>query len=116
MIFSTSNQINCFLIFMFLGIVFSIIFNIINILFFKKFAKKFKKNLINCVFFAFFSIVFIIFLNLFNFGEFSLALCLATFLGFIWLNFISKNLVVFLSNLWYNKKQKRKKIYARKKN
>ncbi len=116
MIFSTSSQLNCFLIFVFLGIVLSIVSNAINILFLEKFAKKLKKIIINFNFYAIFSIFFVIFINVFNFGEFSISLLIASTLGFIWFNFTTKKLVVFLSSLWYTKLTKGKLKHARKKN
>jgi len=116
MIFSTNHQVNCFLIFVFLGIIFSIFYNCINILFFKNFTKNYKKIIKNSVFYSIFSIFFVILLNFFNFGLFSISLLLATFAGYVWTNLTIKKLVVFLQTLWYNKLTKDKIKYARKKN
>lgn len=57
-----------------------------------------------------------ILLNIFNFGTFSITLTAAAVLGFIWMNFTSKKLVVFLEVLCYNKLTKDRKKHARKKN
>ena len=116
MIYSTHNQLNCFFIFTFLGIIFSVIYNCLKILFLHKNSKNFKKITINCIFYSIFSIIFVILLNIFNFGLFSIVLLCATVLGFVWLNFTSKKLVVFLEVLWYNKHTKDKTEHARKEN
>ena len=116
MIFSTTYQFNCFFIFLFLGVAFSLFFNCINILFLQKFSKKYKKIIINCVFYSIFSIFFVILLNIFNFGLFSTSLLIAAFLGFIWMHFTSKKLVVFLKMLCYNKHTEDKIKNARKEN
>lgn len=116
MIFSTLNQLNCFFIFLFFGIIFSVINTCLNILFLQKKFKTTKKIIINCVFYSIFSIFFVILLNIFNFGLFSFVLLLASVLGFIWFNLTSKKLVVFLKTLCYNKHTEDKIKNARKEN
>ena len=118
MIFQTENQINIFLIFLFLGIILEIFFSIIKIVFLIKFKKNFKKNILNCLFFSIFSLIFVVFLIFFNFGIFKISILIAYILGFCWSNFVCKNLVVFFENKWYNTiikiKQTKKEEYANK--
>jgi len=102
MIFSTFNQLNCFLIFFVLGLFLGILYSIINILFLSKKLKKYQKNILNCVFFSLFSFIFIVFLHIFNFGVFKLSLFLVSILAFLWIKILLANLVVFLENKWYN--------------
>ena len=113
MIFSTLNQVNCFLIFVFLGIIFSIIYDALFILFLKKHRKKFANYTFDTIFYAIFSCFFVIFKNIFNFGLFSFSLLLACSIGFVWTKSTTKNLVVFLEEKWYNKitlKRKEKRV------
>ena len=102
MIFITLNQLNCFLIFIFLGCIFGFIFNLFNILFLKKYQKNFLKIIFDGIFYTFFAIFYVIFLNLFNFGQFNIVLILAIILGFIWVNKMLKNLVAKIELKWYN--------------
>ena len=102
MIFSTQNQLDCFLIFLFCGIIFGLFLLIFNILFFRKNTKILIKNITNCIFSAIFLILFAILLNFFNFGKFSISLLLSFFLGYLWFIWLSSNLVVFLKNKCYN--------------
>ena len=102
MIFSTTQQLNCFLLFVFLGILLSIIFNIFFILFLKNKSKIIKKIILDSVFCTIFCIFFVIFLNLFNFGKFSLALVFAYLLGYFWFKYLVKKTVDKLANKWYN--------------
>ncbi len=101
MIFSTINQINCFITFLFFGIIFGIILNVFSIIFIKKYLKIYQKIIFESIFYTLFAILFIIFINFFNFGQLSLALVFAFVLGIIWINRLSKNLVDFLSTKWY---------------
>lgn len=110
MIFQTNNQLNCFLIFIFLGFVFGLIFNVINILILNNFQKKLIKTIKNTLFFTLFSCFYIIFINIFNIGEFSLTLTLGYLLGFFWLVLSTKKSVVFLQEKWYNIFNKFKKV------
>lgn len=107
MIFSTLNQLNCWLIFLILGFCFAIIYDLFyTLLKIKKPHKKLKnikKILFESIFFSFFSIIFIFLLNYFNFGELSIALIFASILGFLWMSKLIKNLVVFFKNKCYTK-------------
>lgn len=108
MIYSTQNQLNLFLIVTFLGLFSGLIFQLIKFIFKINFSKKIIKNVFFTIFFAIFYFIFNIFLILFNFGEFSLTLLFGLILGFIWFESLSKNLLVFLKILCYNKFIKRK--------
>lgn len=102
MIFSSVNQLNCFLIFLFFGFVFALFFNLFFIVFCLNFSKNYKKIIFKSVFYSIFSIIFIFFINFFNFGKISLSLIFASIFGFWWMNKLLNNLVVFLSFKWYN--------------
>ena len=102
MIFSTQNQFNSFLIFIFVGLVFGLIFQILNLIFLKNYQKIFLKIIFDTVFFTFFSIFLVFLLNIFNFGKFSYTLCLATVLGFFTTKKLCKNLVALFETKWYN--------------
>lgn len=102
MIFSSFNHVNCFLVFLFFGIIIGFINLIFSILFLKKYQKKFLNCIFDVFFYTFLSIFFIFLINIFNFGEFSFALILAFLLGFIWIKKACKNLFAFLSKKWYN--------------
>ena len=117
MIFSTFNQLNCFLLFLYFGIILGLISKIFFILFLNKFQKIIIKNIIFAIFYTFFSIFFVFLINFYNLGQFSYALILAYILGFLWFNFLSKNLVVFLENKWYTIIRKLKqRVFKRKLN
>ena len=107
MIFLTVNQLNCFLLFLFLGIIY-----LIKIIFCFNFLKNITKNILKCVFFSIFAIIFIFFINFFNFGKMSISLLLGTILGYVWFDKLATNSVVFLQNKWYNtvKHKDKKKI------
>ena len=102
MIFSTLNQLNCFILFLFCGIIFGIIFSFFSILFLKKYQKIFQKIIFEGIFYTFFAIFYVFLINFYNFGEFSYVLILAYILGFLWIKKVLKNLVVKLQNKWYN--------------
>ena len=112
MIFSSLNQLNCFLIFLFLGFLCSFIFNMFFVIFCINFSKNFKKTIFKTIFFSIFSIIFIFFINFFNFGKMSISLLLGTILGYVWFDKLATNSVVFLQNKWYNtvKHKDKKKI------
>ena len=116
MIFSTLNQLNCFLLFIFFGLIFVFFYNFASILFLKKYQKIFQKIIFDSVFFSFFSIFYVFLINFYNFGIFSITLILGYLFGFLWLKNLSKNLVVFLQEKWYNSLIKRKRNGRRKKN
>lgn len=102
MIFSTQNQINCFIIFLFCGILIGLFFKLINLLFLIKFKKIFQKNIFFGVFYLFFCVFFIFLLIFFNFGKFSFTLLSSYLFGFWWtLKLVKKSFDVF-ENLWYN--------------
>lgn len=101
MIYSTTNQLNTMLIFIFLGLIIGTSFSLIKILIFEKYLKNIIKIIINSVVFSFFSIFLIIFINFLNFGQPSLSLISAYIFGIFWAKNLFKNLVVFLENKWY---------------
>lgn len=109
MIFSTQNQMNCFLIFVFLGINFYLFYSFFAIIFSINFGKILKKIIFDSIFYAFFAIIFIIFLILFNFGCFSLSLIFAVLIGSFWSKLTFQKSVVFFKNLCYNIKNKKKR-------
>jgi len=109
MIFYSFNQLNNFLIFLFCGIILGVINIVLEIIFTLKYAKKIKNIVFYSIFYIFFAIIFIFLLNFFNFGLFSTTLLLSIILGFVWIKYVSKNLVVFLINKWYNIISKNKK-------
>ena len=101
MIYLTTNQLNCFLIFLCAGFLISFIYNLISIIFCLNFGKILKKIIINSVFYSIFAIIFVFLINFFNFGKFSISLLAGLILGFLWLNKLVNILVVFLQNKWY---------------
>lgn len=131
MIFSTLNQVNVFLVFLFFGVVFGFLFHFVKLLYrssdkvnplnknktnkkiskkFKKYIEKlliflkiFKKTIINTIFYLIFGIIFAFLINFFNFGNFSTVLLFTSILGFMWSYKSTKNLVVFLQKIWYTK-------------
>ncbi len=110
MIFSTINQLNCFFIFLFCGIIFGIIYLFFSTLFLKKYQKIFQKIIFDSIFYSFFAIFYVFFINFYNFGKISYVLIFGYCLGFLWIKKVFKNLVVKLENKWYNYlTQKRKK-------
>jgi len=109
MIFYSFNQLNNVLIFIFLGIVVSIIKTIINLLFLLNFSKKIKNIAINCIFYMFFTCFFVILLNIFNFGFLNITLFLSYLIGYIWFKSVTKNLVAFYQKKWYTNINKNKK-------
>lgn len=102
MIFVSFNQFNCFLIFIFLGVIFALIYEFLDLIFLIKKQKKFLKIIFEGIFYAFFSIFFVIFLNFYNFGKFSLPLVLAVLIGYFWIKILCLKLFVFLQTKWYN--------------
>ncbi len=102
MIFITNNQLNCFLVFLFFGLICGIAYQFFCVLFLKKYQKNIIKTIFDGIFCAFFCIFYIFLINIFNFGKFPLALALAFLLGFLWIKKLLCNLVVFLQNKWYN--------------
>lgn len=102
MIYFTTNQANCFLIFLFFGIISGIILNVFSIIFLKKFINLIKKHIFNCIFTIFFGILFIFLLTIFNFGIFSFSLLFAFLLGLTFPKFAFKKTFVFFENKWYN--------------
>ena len=102
MIFSTLNQLNCFILFLFCGLIFGIFYLIFSVLFLKKYQKIFQKIIFEGIFYTFFAIFYVFFINFYNFGKISLVLIFAYILGFLWTNKLGKNLVVNLENKWYN--------------
>lgn len=102
MIFSTLKQFNCFLIFIFFGIICCLIYNIFSIIFLKNFQKKSKNIAFDTFFYGFFNIFLVFLINLFNFGKFSFALIFAFYIGFLLNKFMFNKLVVFFENKWYN--------------
>ncbi len=114
MIFSTTNQLNCFFIFIFFGLIFGLFFQLFSILFLKKYQKIFQKIIFEGIFYTFFSFFYIFLINFFNFGKISYVLIFAILVGFLWCKKLTNNLVVFLQNKWYNVLTKRKKNGTKK--
>ena len=106
MIFSTLNQLNIFLIFVFGGILCEIIRSVFNTLFLINFQKKLTKTIFFFIFYSFFSIFFVFLINFFNFGKLSIVTIFAFVLGKQTTKFTIKKTVVILENLWYNKIRK----------
>lgn len=103
MIFSTQNQLYILLIFLLGGIISGICSSFFSIIFLKKYQKNLVKSVFLSVFYLFFCVFFIFLLNFFNFGNFSLILVLSYLIGFLSTKNLTKNLVVILQDLWYNK-------------
>ena len=101
MIFFSLNQLNSFLIFLFIGVVLGIIFCVLKIIFLFNFRKKLLKNIYFCMFFTLFFNIFIIFLNIFNFGKFNFVLLFSYISGFVLLEKVANKSVVFFENKWY---------------
>ena len=101
MIFNTINQFNCFLIFLFFGIIFNLIYNLFSILILKKYQKKLKIIIFDAIFYSFLSIFLIFLINFLNFGKLSFSILFAFVLGFYLSNILTKKLVVFLIEKWY---------------
>lgn len=110
MIFSTLNQLNCFLIFLFYGITSGIFISIFFVIFLIKQGKILKKIIFEAIFYSFHAIHFNFLINLYNLGKFSLVLLLGFILGLLWAESTCKKLVVFLSEKWYNYIKARKLI------
>lgn len=108
MIFSTFNQLDCFLIFLFYGIISGLISNLFSAFFLIKQSKKYKKIIFDAFFCSFHAIKFNFLINFYNLGKFSIVLAISYLVGILWIELTSKNLVVFLSNKWYNYINKRK--------
>lgn len=109
MIFATNLQLNCFILFIFFGVILGFIFNLFFVLFLKNNSKLIKNIILNTIFCTFFCVFFVILLNLFNFGKLSLSLILAYLLGYFWVKKLTRNLVDKLSKKWYTLLQRRKK-------
>lgn len=101
MIFSTQNQVYCFLIFLFFGIVLGFIYSIYKTIFLLNFQKIISKNIFFTIFYAIFIVFFNILINFFNFGKTHIALLIVYILGFSLIKRLLKNLLVFLENKWY---------------
>jgi len=102
MIFLSVNQLNCFLIFLFFGIISCVIYKFFCILFLKNYQKIFKIIIFDTIFYTFLMIFYIFLINFLNFGKLSLVLIFAFTIGFYFFKILTKNLVVFLQNKWYN--------------
>ena len=111
MIFSTLNQFNCFLLFLFFGIFLGFIYCIFSILLLKKYQKIFQKIIFEGIFYTFFSIFYVFLINFYNFGKISYVLIFAFLCGYCWAKKLLKDLVVFFENKWYNYIKKKKEIY-----
>lgn len=102
MIFSSLNQFNCFLIFLFFGIILNLFYNIFSIIILKNYQKNLKIIIFDTFFYGFFSIFLIFLINFLNFGKLHFSILLAVCLGFYLTKRLTKNLVVFLEKKWYN--------------
>ncbi len=118
MIFSTFNQLNCFLLFLFFGIVFGFIIQILFLVVLKKYQKNYLKIIFDGIFYSIFAIVYVILLNFYNFGEFSISLIFAYIIGFLWIKYVTKKIFAILENKWYtickSKQKKEKTKHAKK--
>lgn len=103
MIFKTNLQLNCFLIFLFFGIIIGFISNCYDLIFLKNYQKKLKKIVFDCIFYVFFSIFYVFLINYFNFGHYSIALILSYIFGFWIAKTLLRKTVVILQSKWYNK-------------
>ena len=101
MIFLTNNQLNCFLLFLFFGILIGIIFQLIFVIILKKYKKIWQNIIIDTVFCTIFLIIFDFLLNFYNFGKLSLTLILAYLLGYFWICKLTKKTVDKCNKLWY---------------
>ena len=102
MIFSTFNQLNCFLVFLFFGFLSGLFFNFISVLFLKNYQKKYIKPIFDTIFYTILTIFYVFLTIYFNFGEFSFALILSFLVGFVWVKNITKKMFVLFENKWYN--------------
>lgn len=102
MIFSSLNQVNCFLVFLFFGFIFGFILNLSNEIFFKKIKKNYIKTIFLTIFYGIFAIFFVFLKNFFNFGIFSFAILIAYLLGFLLSKKMIKILVEFFFLKCYN--------------
>ncbi len=102
MIFITLNQLNCFLLFLFFGIILGFVYQIFSVIFLKNFQKIYLKSIFNGIFCAFFGIFYVFFINFYNFGKYPPALLFAFLLGIFWVKKLCAKSVVFLQNKWYN--------------
>ena len=115
MIFSTINQFNCFLIFVFLGSLVGLFSTLIFIIFLKNYQKNIVKVVFDTIFYAFLMILFIFFNIFLNFGELSIAPLIGYSLGIIWIRILTSKLVVFFEKKWYNYLNKRKRKLSERK-
>ena len=102
MIFSTQNQLNAFLIFIFVGIILGLFSQLLIFIFLKNHQKFFGKIIFDTIFYTFFSIFLVFLLNFFNFGKFSLTLLAGAIVGFFWLKKLTNKSFAFLETKWYN--------------
>lgn len=119
MIFSSLNQFNCSLLFLFIGITCGIIANLFSIIFLKKYQKNVIRIIFDSVFYVFFGILFIFSIVYFNFGIFSFTLLFMYILGIYWITILNHKIVVFFETKWYNhiknKLSERKKRFSERK-
>ena len=101
MIFVTNNQFNCFLLFLFFGIICGLIYQFFCVVFLKKYQKIFVKTIFDGIFCTFFCIFYVFLINFYNFGKFPLALLVAFVVGFLWIKKLLFKSVVFFQNKWY---------------
>lgn len=102
MIFYSLNQLNCFLIFTFFGILFGIIYFILKTIYLNKIKKNYKKTIFLSIFYSIFSIFFVFLKNFYNFGIFSISLLFAFLIGYFLSKITIGNLVEFFQKKWYN--------------
>ncbi len=102
MIFSSFNHLDCFLVFLFFGIILGFLGSLLSLLFLKKYQKKFIIYIFDTVFFTFFAIFFVFLINIFNFGEFNIPLVITYLLGFLWIKKVCKKMFAILEDKWYN--------------
>lgn len=121
MIYSTLNQLNSFIIFIFFGNISSFIFSFFSIIFLKFHQKNIKKTIFYAIFYTFLTFFYIFLISVLNFGHYNLSLLFSFITSFYCTNKLSFNLVVFLEQKWYtlltkfkNKLGFRKRINASK--
>ena len=101
MIFSTINQLNLFILYIFFGVIVGVIFQLFFILFLKNYQKLWQKIIFDTIFCSIFCIFFVILSIFYNFGQFSYVLLIAYLVGYFWIKKLSKKIVVKVQKKWY---------------
>lgn len=109
---STNHQLKCFLLFLFFGIIFNLIYSIFSIIILRNSQKKIKNNIFNGIFSLIFIVFFEILKNLFNYGLFNIVILFSYLFGFFTMKKASNKSVVFFQKKWYNLLQVIKNIFS----